>query len=124
MRPLPFPQTIELERGEAFQLYMAVATVWQNATQAVRQEPPQPLELGLLLALPLMNRLGKRLHKVCESDACQVGKPRRKPRAFHLSCEEVAVVTRHVLPVADLLARPVLGKVQQKSLNLAQYISF
>lgn len=124
MSSLHFPQTIELERGEAFQLYLAVATVWRDASAAPSQQPPQPLALELLLALPLMNRLGKRLYKVQQAEQRQVGKPRRKPRPFRLSCEEVAVITRHVLPAAALLARSVLGKVQQKSLNLAPYVQF
>lgn len=116
-------QTIDLERGEALHLYLAVATVWRDATAAL-SPPPQPLALGLLLALPLLRRLGKRLYRVGQAEARQVGKPARGSRAFRLSGEEVAVLTCHVLPAAGLLARPVLGKVQQKSLNLTPYVNF
>lgn len=124
MSPLLLPQTIALERGEALQLYLAVATVWREAMAAPHQQPPQPLALGLLLALPVLQRLGKRLYRVGQAEAGRVGKPSARPRAFRLSGEEVAVLTSHVLPGAGLLARPVLGKVQQKSLNLTPFVIF
>ena len=124
MSPLSLPQTIELQRGEALQLYLALGTVWREANQAPLQQPPQPLELGLLLAMPYLRKLAKRLERVCRAEAEHVGKPARRPRNFRLSCEEVAVVTKHVLPAAGMLARPALGKVQQKSLNLAPYVNF
>jgi hypothetical protein len=124
MSVIALPQTIELERGDALQLYWAVARVWTEACQAPLQVVPVPLDAGLLVALPLLKRLGKRLYRVSQNETTQVGKPKPKPRRFKMSCEEVAVVMRHVLPSASLAARPVLGKVQQKSLNLTSYIHF
>jgi hypothetical protein len=121
---LVLPQTIELERGDALQFYWAVARVWTEACQAPLQVVPVPLDAGLLVALPLLQRLGRRLYKVSQNETTQVGKPTRKPRRFKMSCEELAVVMRHVLPKASLGARSVLGKVQQKSLNLTPYIHF
>lgn len=123
MSPLVLPQTIELARGEAGQLYWAVAGVWTQACQAPRQLRPVPLEAGLLLALPVLQRLGKRLYAAYQTEIRLVGKPRRRPRAFRLSCEEVVVVMRYVLPCAPVGVMPVLGKVQQKSLNLAPYVT-
>jgi hypothetical protein len=121
---LVLPQTIELERGDALQFYWAVARVWTQACQAPLHVVPVPLDAGLLVALPVLKRLGKRLYTVSQNETTQAGKPTRKPRSFRLSCEEVVVVMRHVLPTAPLLARSVLGKVQQKSLNLTRYIHF
>lgn len=123
MSTLLLPQTIELARGEAGQLYWAVARVWTEAQQAPRQVVPVPVDGALLVALPVLKRLGKRLYARCQKEVSQVGKPSAKPRAFRLSCEEVVVVMRHVLPVAPDGAAPVLGKVQQKSLNLAPYVT-
>lgn len=124
MSVLVLPQVIELERGEAGQFYWAVARVWVEASQAPLQYEPIPLDVNLLIALPVLKRLGKRLYNLSQNETTHVGKPRRKPRAFRLSCEEVAVVVQHVLPVAPLQARAVLGKVQQKSLNLSRYVKF
>lgn len=116
-------QTIELARGEALQLYWVVARVWVDAQQAPLQVAPVPLDADLLVALPWLKRLGKRLYSVSQKETTQVGKPLGKPRAFLLSCEEVVVVMRHVLPVAPAEAAHILGKVQQKSLNLAPYVT-
>jgi hypothetical protein len=124
MSPLQLPQTIALTPGEASYFYFATGMVWRNAHYATCQQPPQPLELGLLLALPILERLGKRLYKRYQAEERRVGKPAGNARPFRLSCEEVAVVTRYVLPAAGVFARPVLGKVQQKSLNLTPYLHF
>lgn len=126
MSPLALPQTIELERGEAYLLGLAIGHVWRAANEATGAEPPRPLELGLLLALPVLQRLGRRLWRAKEAEevAAQLGTPRHKPRAFRLSCEEVAVVMHYVLPRASFLTAGVLGKVQQKSLNLTPYVNF
>jgi hypothetical protein len=119
---LVLPQTIELERGDAAHLYWAVASVWTQAQQAPLQVVPVPVAGDLLIALPLLQRLGKRLYTAYQTEACWIGKQRRRPKTFRFSCEEVVVVMRHVLPVAPEEAAPVLGKVQQKSLNLARYV--
>lgn len=124
MSTLVFPQTIELARGDAGQFYLAVARVWTDAQQAPLQVVPVPLEPELLLALPLLKRLGKRLYAAYQRETLVVGKPSPKPKAFRLSVEEVVVVLRHVLPAAPIGAAPVLGKVHQKSLNLTQYVKF
>lgn len=124
MTIVKFSQLVELEHGDAQQLYLAVATVWRTAYEALIQEPPHPIDISLLLALPVLQRLGKRLYKVCEADTNQVGKPRYKPRLFRFSCEEVAVVMRYVWPTGTTFTAGVLGKVQQKSLNLAPYVNF
>lgn len=126
MSPLNLPQTIELERGEAYLLGLAIGHVWRAANEATGAEPPRPLDLGLLLALPVLQRLGRRLWRVKEGEEAiaRLGKSRRKPRAFRLNCEEVAVVVRYVLPRATSFTAGVLGKVQQKSLNLTPYVNF
>ncbi len=123
MSALVFPQTIELRRGDAHQLYWLVARVWTDACQAPLQVVPVPLDADLLLALPVLKRLGKRLYALYQNEVSQVGKPRTRPRPFRLSCEEVIVVMRHVLPVTPAGAAPVLGQVQQKSLNLRRYVN-
>jgi hypothetical protein len=123
MSTLVLPQTIELARGEAGQLYWVVARVWTDAQQAPLQVVPVPLDANLLIALPVLKRLGKRLYAAYQKEATHIGKPPRKPRTFRLSCEEVVVVMRHVLPAAPHGASPVLGKVQQKSLNLTPYVT-
>jgi len=124
MQPFLPAQTIELYQGEAYALFLAIGAVWRTASQLPTAEPPQPISLDLLLALPVLQRLAKRLWRVYEAEQRQVGKPRQKPRAFRLSCEEVGVLMRYVWPTASSFDASVLGKVQQKSLNLARYISF
>jgi hypothetical protein len=123
---LDYPQTIELVDGEAHLLGLAVGHVWRAANEAKSAEPPLPLDLGLLLALPVLKRLGKRLWRLkdAEEAAARLGKVRRKPRAFRLSCEEVGVVMRHVWPHSTMFTAGVLGKVQQKSLNLTPFVNF
>lgn len=125
MSPLHLPQTIELVPGEAYLLSLAIGHVWREANEATSAVPPRPLELGLLLALPVLQRLGKRLWRLKEAQeqAVRLGTGRHRPRAFRLTCEEVAVVTRHVLPRATCFTAGVLGKVQQKSLNLVAYVT-
>jgi hypothetical protein len=123
MSTLILPQTIELARGDAWYFYGAVARVWTDAQQAPLQVVPVPLDADLLIALPVLKRLGKRLYTVYQKERHHVGKPPRKPRTFRLSCEEVVVVMRHVLPAAPHGAASVLGKVQQKSLNLTPYVN-
>jgi hypothetical protein len=93
-------QTIELDRGEARPLWWATAFVWKRTMDALGDAPTGQLTAG------------------------QVGLPRRKPRRFRLSVAELAVLQTYVVPTAHAGSRVVLGKVQHKSLNLAQYLRF
>lgn len=123
MSPLDLPQTIELKRGDAHLLCLAIGAVWRAANVATVAEPPRPLDLGLLLALPVLQKLGKRLWRVHLAEQA-AARPARKPRRFRLSCEEVGVLMRHVWPTGTYFNAGALGKVQQVSLNVTAYVTF
>ena len=111
-------QTIHLERGEAFDFYEAIARRWQPAVlQLTKAGPPVP-------AIPVLQKIGKRLYRIDQREKSHVGKPRTKPTAFKLSYQEVVALMLHLVPHAAGYSRVPLGKVQQVSLNLEPVIKF
>jgi hypothetical protein len=116
-------QTIQLERGEAFDLYEVIGRHWQHHVGPLcNTGPPVPAEC--LLALPVLEKVGKRLYRIDQREKSHVGKPRTKPTAFKLSYQEVVALMLHLVPHAAGFSRVPLGKVQQVSLNLAHVIKF
>ena len=79
---------------------------------------------GVVVALPVLERVAKRLKRIDERELSHVGIPSRRPKKFRLKVDELVAIMLHVYPHASYLAPVVLGKVQQKSLNLEQYIRF
>ena len=121
---IPFlDQVVELERGEAHALQHVVGTVCLAVIDVLQAERPAPMPAGLLLAFPVLRRLVTRLGKVAQQEFFRVGRPGPQPVRFRLSYEELVALMLHVQPRATS-GFVVLGKVQQKSLNLEQYIKF
>ncbi|MDB5268038.1 MAG: hypothetical protein JWP58_1078 [Hymenobacter sp.] len=116
-------QTIELYHGQACQLYWQIGNVLRRVAARTSLEPPKPVDGNLVLALPVLQRVAKRLYGVAQREADAIGPPSQRPRKFKLKVVEVVAIMLHVHPVATG-AWPELGKVQQKSLNLQQYITF
>jgi hypothetical protein len=117
-------QTILLERGEAFALYYVIASWWKQASDSLNCEARLRATPEQVLAMPVLQRVGKRLHRIDQREAVTVGKPRKKPTSFKLSYDEVAALMLHLVPHAAGLNRVPLGKVQQVSLNLEDIIRF
>jgi hypothetical protein len=116
MRLPHLDQLIDLHRGEAAQLLGAIA--------AVAPVRSRPVAAPLLLALPVLGRLGKRLQALDQRERRVVGPPPRRPRRFRLRHDEVIALMLYVFPAPGIVARVPLGRVQQVSLSLARWIDF
>ena len=121
---IPFlDQVVELERGGAHELQHVVGNVCLEVMATLQSQYPAPMPAGLLLAFPVLRRVMVRLGKVAQQEFFRVGRPSQQPVKFRLSYEELVALMLHVQPQATS-AFVVLGKVQQKSLNLDQVIYF
>lgn len=117
-------QIIELERGQAGELWWAVADCGRrNLVRLHMQQPCQVESAGVVVALPALERVAKRLKRIDERELRHVGLPRRKPVRFRLKVDEVVAIMLYVWPHAGS-GHVVLGKVHQVSLNLEQVICF
>ena len=115
-------QVIELERGEAGQLWEAVADCGRRHLLRVL-DGRRPESAGIVVALPVLERVAQRLKRIDERERAHVGRPRRRPVKFRLGVDELVGLMLYVFPHA-CSGRVVLGKVQQKALNLAPGIRF
>ena len=117
-------QIIELERGEAGQLWWAVADCGRrNLVRLLHPHGDKVESAGVVVALPMLARVARRLKRIDEREQHHIGLPRRRPVKFRLKVEEVAALMLYVWPHAASGHVP-LGKVQQKSLNLDQRMDF
>jgi len=116
-------QTIELLHGEPRQLFWQIGDVVRREAMRTQLNPPKPVDGNLFLALPALQRVAKRLYRVAQREADATGPPKEKPRRFRMRADEVVAIMLHVHPNATG-AWVELGKVQQKALNLEQYITF
>lgn len=116
-------QLVELAHGEARQLYWEIGNVLRRVAIGAALEPPRRIDGALFLTLPVLQRVARRLYGVAQREADAIGPPRRRPRRFRLKAEEVVAIMLHVHPVATG-AWVVLGKVQQRALNLEHLIAF
>lgn len=118
-------QIIELQRGEAGQLCFAIADCGRRNLVRLHMRPGRRVESpGVVVALPVLERVARRLKRIAEREQAHVGIPRRKPVKFRLRCDELVAIMCYVFPLAELSARVVLGKVHQVSLNLEHLIKF
>lgn len=122
MRLPHLDQVIELQRGEAGLLGWAVADKCRRTL--ARTGADRPVPGALLLALPALQRVAKRLQALDQRELNVVGVPSRKPHRFRLRYDEVVAMMLYVFPEPISAARVPLGKVQQKALNLARWIDF
>ncbi|MDB5270226.1 MAG: hypothetical protein JWP58_3266 [Hymenobacter sp.] len=116
-------QTIELGHGEPRQLYWQIGDLLARVAMRSQLPTPRPIEGNLFLALPALQRVGKRLYRVAQREADAIGPPRERPRRFRMKADEVVAIMLHVHPVATG-AWVELGKVHQVSLNLERYLDF
>jgi hypothetical protein len=113
-------QRVPLDRGDAGILAKALAVLVRDVTHAI--------------CLPLMAALTKKLATVDAREQLQPLKPgkRPKPRNFRIPYDQLAVLMHHRSPlfycgldqVEMLQLQVVLGKFQQKALNIDNYIRF
>lgn len=131
MSPLDFPgldQRVLLDQGEAGRLAQAVAAhvLALKATRPV-------LATSLLTCLPLVGfaRKLQALHRQEQARPPRPGQP-SKPRTFRVSYHQLASLLLHRAeidcwvgsPLEKLQVQATIGKFQQKSLNLSQYLTF
>lgn len=121
MRLPALDQVLELQRGEAKQLLEHLTGYGQRVAFVLSPEGHGSLKPHELLALPALNRVTGRVRRLALSEAAQVGKASGRPRRFRLAYDELLAL-RLCVPVTGQDA--VLGKVQQKSLNLEPYVRF
>lgn len=117
-------QIIELERGEAGQLWGAVADCGRrNLVRLHMQHPVQVESAGVVAVLSVLERVARRLKRIDERELHHVGVPRRKPVKFRLKVDELVAIMLYVFPHSYSALVP-LGKVHQKALNLEHLICF
>ncbi|WP_210516410.1 hypothetical protein [Hymenobacter terricola] len=118
-------QIIELQRGEAGQLWWAVADCGRRNTVRLcsRNASLRVESAGIVPALAALERVARRLKRVDERELSHVGVPRQKPVKFRLHVDELVAIMLYVVPTTWSGHVP-LGKVQQKSLNLDHLIHF
>ncbi|MDO7851584.1 hypothetical protein [Hymenobacter convexus] len=120
-------QCIELGRGEAGELWWAVAEVGRrNLARLSRPLGARVDAAGVVVALPALERVARRLKRIDERERSHVGIPSRKPKRFRLKVDELAALMLYVWPESapGHMGHVSLGKVQQKSLNLERCISW
>ena len=131
MSPLDFPgldQRVVLDRGEAGRLAQAVAA----HVLAMKGARPMLGQL-LLTSLPLV-KLARQLNKLHHREQAAPPKPGKtpKPRTFRVSYDQLAALLLHRYainywpdtPLEKLQVQTTIGKFQQQSLNLSQYLTF
>ena len=116
-------QVIEFEHGQPHQLCWEIGNVLRRVAAGAALEPPRRVDARLFLALPVLQRVARRLYRLAQRDADAIGPPRARPWRFRMKADEVVAIMLHVQPVATG-AWVELGKVQQKSLNLAQWLQW
>lgn len=116
-------QVIELHYGEARQLCWQIGDLLNRVALRSQRPTPEPVDGHLFLALPALQRVAKRLYRLAQRDADAIGPPRARPWRFRMKADEVVAIVLHVQPTATG-AWVELGKVQQKSLNLAQWLQW
>lgn len=132
MSPLDFPgldQRVLLDRGEAGRLAQAVAA----HVLAVKGGPRPLLAASVLTCLPLVG-LARKLQALHQQEQARPPRPghTHKPRTFRVSYAQLAALLLHRAeidcwvgsPLEQLQVQHVIGKFQQKSLNLSQYLTF
>ena len=126
-----YDQRVPMERGEAYLLLRALQVLISDLTRVADQPVPA---VQLLTTLPLVP-LGSKLQQLHNRElAAAPQRPGRapKPRQLRVGCDELAALLHHRVALyycglsaeQNLVLQLVLGKFQQKSLNLAQYIKF
>ncbi|MGI4862959.1 MAG: hypothetical protein ACRYFZ_03495 [Janthinobacterium lividum] len=131
MQLLPhLDQRVLLARGEAGLLARALAVLVRDVTHAQR---PVPL-VEILTFVPLAT-LGRALLKLHQREQLTAAKPGRrppKPRLLRVPCDQLAALLHcqgalyycHLSVEENLQLAGIVGKFQQKSLNLAQWVRF
>lgn len=130
MNLLPrFDQLVPLERGEAGLLARAVAVLVRDVTHATR-----PVPLVEILTFAPLATLGRELLKIHRREQLAPARPKRppKPRQLRVPCDQLAALLHceralyccGLSAEETLLLRGIVGKFQQKSLNLSQWIRF
>ena len=129
MRLPHLDQYVPLERGEAGLLARAVAVLVQNVTQATRPVP----YLEMLTFTPFCN-LGKKLLQHHRREQLTPARPKRfpKPKQLRVPYDQLVALhhNRFALNYCNLSEeenfqlQAILGKFQQKALNLGQWIRF
>lgn len=122
-------QIVFLERGEAGLLARAVALLVQDVLAAKRPVP----YLEMLTFAPLC-QLGKKLLQHHRREQLTPARPRRfpKPRALRMPYDQLVALHHNRFALhycnlseqENLLLQAILGKFQQQSLNLGQWIRF
>jgi|GEM_PF-3462263 len=122
-------QLVPLERGEAGLLARAVQVLVDDTTQPTT--PVQPIELLLLAPLA---QLATKLHRRHAAEQARPLRPgqRSKPWQYRASAYQLCALhlCRHAVqhcgltPEENLALAGILGKFQQKSLNLTHWINF
>ena len=122
-------QLVPLERGEAGLLARAVAVLVQDITNAKRPVP----YLEMLTFTPFCN-LGKKLLQHHRREQLTPVRPKRFPKPKQLRVTYDQLVALHLNRFAlnycnlseeeNFQLQAILGKFQQKSLNLSQWIRF
>jgi hypothetical protein len=122
-------QLVPLDRGDAGVVAKALSVLVQDVTHATR--PVTALEAIMLPALAALATRLVRVHQREQATPVRPGK-RPKPRNFRLSYDQLAVLLHHrqslfycgLQEIEQLQLQVVIGKIQQKSLNLAHWIKF
>lgn len=120
-------QIVLLERGEAGLLARAVAVLVQDVTQARRPVP----YVEMLTFVPFCN-LGKKLLQLHRREQLTPAKPFSKPRQLRVTYDQLVALHHRSFALTycnlsegeRLQLRAILGKFQQKSLNLSRWIRF
>lgn len=115
-----------LERGEAGLLARAVAVLVRDVTHS-----QTPVPLVELLTFGPLARLATALLRRHQRELLTPG-PAPKPRPFRVPCDQLAALLHNHLALhycglskeEDLLLTGIVGKFQQKALNLSQWASF
>ncbi|MGI4865863.1 MAG: hypothetical protein ACRYFZ_18205 [Janthinobacterium lividum] len=122
-------QIVLLERGEAGLLARAVAVLVQDVTNAKQPVP----YLEMLTFTPFCN-LGKKLLQYHRREQLTPARPKRfpKPKQLRVTYDQLAALHHHrfalnycnLSPEENLQLQVILGKFQQKSLNLSRWVRF
>lgn len=123
-------QVVELERGEAAALGHALSGAWKRAMSCFSGDPvTRRATTGEYLAVAVFEKLARRLFKrheweLAHPPAFRKSRARPAPWRLRLHGEELAVVMTYCWPHATIFDRVVLGKIQQKSLNIEYCLNF
>lgn len=123
-------QRVPLARGEAGLLARALAVLIGDMTHAARPAPA--VELLTLAPLATLGRALLKLHQREQLAAVKLSSRPPRPRLLRVACDQLAALLHcqgalyycHLSPEENLQLQAILGKFQQKSLNLSQWISF